>query len=134
MLHKIINAHARAILKVFQWQLQRGPTRNVFSPEGKVVLDSHGLYCRFLCEGRSKSVVGGYHVLRVHLCADEIVLVSTDVRTGRMDLRDTGDLAAASRGPKFAMISDRLNENPGLLLDALVRLRLNVSREKYNYA
>ncbi|KAF8552437.1 MED14-domain-containing protein [Imleria badia] len=109
MLHKVINAHARAILKVFQWQLQRGPTRNVFSPEGKVVLDSHG----------------GYHVLRVHLCADEVVLVSIDVRTGRMNLRDTGDLAAASRGPRFAVISDRLNENPGMLQEALVRLRFN---------
>ncbi|KAI9567227.1 mediator complex subunit MED14-domain-containing protein [Boletus coccyginus] len=109
MLHKVVHAHARAILKVFQWQLQRGPTRNVFSPDGKVVLDSHG----------------GYHVLRVHLCADEVVLVSIDVRTGRMNLRDTGDLAAASRGPQFAMISDRLNDNPGMLLVALVKLRFN---------
>ncbi|KAF8447165.1 mediator complex subunit MED14-domain-containing protein [Boletus edulis BED1] len=109
MLHKVIIAHARAILKIFQWQLQRGPTRNVFSPDGKVVLDSHG----------------GYHVLRVHLCADEVVLVSIDVRTGRMNLRDTGDLAAASRGPRFAAISDRLKDNPNLLLEALVRLRLN---------
>ncbi|KAH0826875.1 mediator complex subunit MED14-domain-containing protein [Lanmaoa asiatica] len=109
MLHNVINAHARAILKVFQFQLQRGPTRNVFSPEGKVVLDSHG----------------GYHVLRVHLCADEVVLVSIDVRTGRMNLRDTGDLAAASRGPRFALISDRLNDNPGMFLEALVRLRSN---------
>ncbi|KAN0076709.1 Mediator complex subunit MED14 domain containing protein [Tylopilus felleus] len=109
MLHKVINAHARAILKVFQWQLQHGPTRNVFSSDGKVVLDSHG----------------GHHVLRVHLCADEVVLVSIDVRTGRMNLRDTGDLAAASRGPRFAIISDRLNDNPGMLQEALVRLRLN---------
>ncbi|KAG9318991.1 hypothetical protein JVU11DRAFT_1107 [Chiua virens] len=71
MLHRIINAHARAILEVFQFQLQRGPTRNVFSPEGKVILDSH-----------------------------------VDVRTGRMNLQDTGDLAAASRGPRFAIISE----------------------------
>lgn len=42
MLHKVINEHARAILKAFQFRLQRGPTRNVFSPEGKVVLDTHG--------------------------------------------------------------------------------------------
>ena len=74
--------------------------------------------------------LGGYHVLRVHLCADEVVLVSIDVRTGRMNLRDTGDLAAASRGPRFAAISDRLNENPGMLLEALVRLRFNVSQKK----
>ena len=72
--------------------------------------------------------VGGYHVLRVHLCADEVVLVSIDVRTGRVNLRDTGDLAAASRGPQFAIISDGLNDNPGMLLMALVRLRFNVSQ------
>jgi mediator of RNA polymerase II transcription subunit 14 len=65
----------------------------------------------------------------VHLCADEVVLVSIDIRTGRMDLQDTGDLAAASRGPKFAMISDRLNDNPTMLLEALVRVRFNVSHE-----
>ncbi|KAG8218037.1 mediator complex subunit MED14-domain-containing protein, partial [Butyriboletus roseoflavus] len=97
MLHKVINAHARAILKVFQSQLQRGPTRNVFSPEGKVVLDSHG----------------GYHVLRAHLCADEVVLVSIDIRTGRMNLRDTGDLAAASRGPN--MYGNMIMEDIGWL-------------------
>lgn len=51
MLHKVINAHARAILKILQFQLQRGPTRNVFSPEGKVVLDSHGPYFRFVRKG-----------------------------------------------------------------------------------
>lgn len=73
--------------------------------------------------------IGGHHVLRVHLCADEVVLVSIDVRTGRMNLRDTGDLAAASRGPRFAIISDRLNDNPGMLQEALVRLRLNVSHK-----
>lgn len=56
MLHKVINAHARAILKVFQLQLQRGPTRNVFSPQGKVVLDYHGLYFRFGCEKRSEII------------------------------------------------------------------------------
>jgi hypothetical protein len=42
MLHRVITAHSQAILKVFQLQLQRGPTRNVFSPEGKVILVSNG--------------------------------------------------------------------------------------------
>ncbi|KIJ59729.1 hypothetical protein HYDPIDRAFT_118235 [Hydnomerulius pinastri MD-312] len=121
MLHKVITAHAKAILKVFQLQLQRGPTRNVFSPEGKVILDSNG----------------GHHVLRVHLCADEVVVISIDTRTGRMNLRDTGDLAAAGRGPRFAAISDRLNENPNMLLEALIRLRFNtitdLVEQKANY-
>jgi hypothetical protein len=86
------------------------------------IVDSYG-------KGYLSHCVGGYHVLRVHLCADEVVLVSIDVRTGRVNLRDTGDLAAASRGPRFAIISDRLNDNPGMLLAALVTLRFNVSHK-----
>ncbi|KAH7915167.1 mediator complex subunit MED14-domain-containing protein [Hygrophoropsis aurantiaca] len=121
MLRKVIEAHAKAILKVFQVQLQRGPTRTVFSPEGKVRLVSEG----------------GLHVLRVHLCADEVVIVAIDTRTGKMNLRDTGDLAAAGRGPRFAAISEKLNESPTMLLEALVRLRFNtitdLAEQKANY-
>lgn len=43
-----------------------------------------------------------------------------------MNLRDTGDLAAAGRGPRFAIITDRLNEDPAILLGVLIRLRLHV--------
>ena len=64
--------------------------------------------------------------LRAHLCGDEVVIVTLDPRTGRLNLRDTGDLAAAGRGPRFAALSERLVENPAVLLDALVGLRLNV--------
>jgi mediator of RNA polymerase II transcription subunit 14 len=71
--------------------------------------------------------VAGVHALRVRLCADEIVVITIDTRTGRMNLMDTGDLAAAGRGPRFAAISEKLNENPSILADALVRLRLHVS-------
>jgi hypothetical protein len=66
------------------------------------------------------------HALRAHLCGDEVVIVTIDLRTGRLNLRDTGDLAAAGRGPRFTSVSERLNENPAVLLDALVRLRLHV--------
>ncbi|KAH7889201.1 mediator complex subunit MED14-domain-containing protein [Phlebopus sp. FC_14] len=121
MLRRVVTAHTRAILKVFQFQLQRGPMRNVFSPEGKVVLDSRG----------------DHHSLHVHLCADEVVIVSIDTRTGRMNLRDTGDLAAAGRGPRFTAISERLNESPNMLLEALIRLRYNtitdLVEQKANY-
>jgi mediator of RNA polymerase II transcription subunit 14 len=70
--------------------------------------------------------VDNTNALRVHLCADEVVIVTIDPRTGRLNLRDTGDLAATGRGPRFAVISEKLNENPTVLLDALIRLRLNV--------
>ncbi|KAG9311954.1 hypothetical protein JVU11DRAFT_7217 [Chiua virens] len=108
MLRMIINAHGRAILNVFQFQLQRGPTRNVFSSEGKVVLDSHGSYLCFACAKGLSDLL--------------------DVRIGRTHLRDTGDLAAASRGPPFAIVSDRLNNNPTMLLEVFVRLRFDRSR------
>ncbi|OAX41796.1 MED14-domain-containing protein [Rhizopogon vinicolor AM-OR11-026] len=120
MLRKVIEVHTKAILKFYQVQLQRGPIR-VFSPEGKVVLISE----------RS------YHSLRVHLCADEIAIVSIDTRAGRLNLRDTGDLAAAGRGPRFSAISDKLNEAPSMLFDALIRLRYNtitdIVEQKANY-
>lgn len=65
--------------------------------------------------------------LRVHLCGDEVVIVTIDPRTGRINLRNTGDLAAAGRGPRFAMLAEKLAENPAVVVDALMRLRLKVS-------
>lgn len=125
MLFRVINVHARSILKEFQHQLQTGPNRNVFSPEGKVVLDSRGalhLYC-----WNSADILIGHHVqLRVHLCADEVVVISIDTRTGRMNLHDTGDLAAAGRGPRFTVITNQLNEDPSALLRKLLGLRIQV--------
>lgn len=64
--------------------------------------------------------------LRVHLCGDEVVIITIDTRTGRLNMRDTGDLAAAGRGPRFAAFSEKLNDNPTFLMDALSRLRLVV--------
>ena len=71
--------------------------------------------------------------MRVHLCADEFVIITIDTRTGRLNLRDTGDLAAAGRGPRFATISDKLNENPTALLEALFRLRVDVSTFRFDW-
>ena len=65
--------------------------------------------------------------MNVRLCADEVVVITIEPRTGRLTLRDTGDLAAAGRGPRFAAISEKLNESPTILAEALVRLRFSVS-------
>lgn len=120
MLRKVIEVHTQAILRFYQAQLQRGPVR-VFSPAGKVVL----VFER------------GYHSLRVHLCADEVAIVSIDTRTGRLSIRDTGDLAAPGRGPRFSALSDKLNEAPNMLFDVLIRLRFNtitdIVEQKANY-
>lgn len=72
-------------------------------------------------------ILDGSVALRVHLCADEVIVVAIDPRTGRLTLRDTGDLAAAGRGPRCAMVSERVNENPLMIYEALIRLRYNVS-------
>ncbi|KAH9945691.1 MED14-domain-containing protein [Amylocystis lapponica] len=122
LLRMVISKHTEAILKTFQAQLHYSAnTRNVFSPPGEVTL----------------VVEDGVHALRVHLCADEVVIVTIDSRTGRLNLRDTGDLAAARRGPRFTAISDKLNENPTILAEALVRLRYNtiidLAEQKANY-
>ncbi|KAG6898139.1 hypothetical protein C0992_004855 [Termitomyces sp. T32_za158] len=66
----------------------------------------------------------GVQALRVHLCAEEIVIMTIDSRTGRLNLRDTGDLAAAGREPQFTVFSEQLNENPQRLVVDLMRLRL----------
>ncbi|OBZ68191.1 Mediator of RNA polymerase II transcription subunit 14 [Grifola frondosa] len=123
LLYKVIRKHTEAILKVFQAQLQHGPTtRNVFSGTGEVVLVHEP---------------DGAHALRTHLCADEVVIVTIDPRTGRLNLRDTGDLAAAGRGPRFTVISDRLNDSPAILPDALLRLKFStitdLAEQKANY-
>jgi len=71
-------------------------------------------------------VQGASHALRVHLCEDEVVFVTIDSRTGRLNMRDTGDLAAAGRAPRFVAISDKVNEQPTKMLEALIRLRFTV--------
>ncbi|KAF8972893.1 mediator complex subunit MED14-domain-containing protein [Flammula alnicola] len=120
MLRTVIQKHSKAILGSFRNQLQHGSNK-VFSPPGVVSL---------VLEGETQA-------LQAHLCADEVVIITIDARTGRLNLRDTGDLAAAGRGPRFAVFSDRLNENPTFLMDALFRLRistiLDLAEQKANY-
>lgn len=108
LLLKVIQRHANSIISMIQLNLQRGPSRAVFGAPGVVTLNE---------EDNSRG-------LRVRLCADEIVIITIDPRTGRLNLRDTGDLAAAGRGPRFFAVSEKINENPSMLMDALVRLRL----------
>jgi mediator of RNA polymerase II transcription subunit 14 len=62
----------------------------------------------------------------VHLCADETVVVTVEPRSGKISLRDTGDLGAAGRAPRDVALSEKMSENPTLLLIGLPRLRVNV--------
>ena len=63
--------------------------------------------------------------------------MNIDPRTGRLNLRDTGNLATAKRGPRFLQVSDQLNENPAMLFNVLHGLRLSLITElvehKANY-
>ncbi|KAJ7078861.1 mediator complex subunit MED14-domain-containing protein [Mycena belliarum] len=108
LLNKVLKKHTHEILALFQQQLMRSQPRTVFSGLGIVslIMDEQ------------------LEVLRVNLCADEIVLITLDSRSGRLNIRDTGDLAAAERGPRFKTISDKINEDPTLLFNVLLRLRL----------
>ncbi|KAJ7739667.1 hypothetical protein DFH07DRAFT_778652 [Mycena maculata] len=63
-------------------------------------------------------------VLRVNLCADEVVLITLDSRSGPSNIRDTGELAAAEKGPRLKTLSDKINEDPMVLFDDLIQLRL----------
>lgn len=117
LLRKVLDRHAYAILQSLQSQLKRSPTLSF----GEARLD------------REAGVPG----LRITLCADEVVVVNIDPRTGRLNLRDTGNLATAKRGPRFLKVSDQLNENPGILFNVLHGLRLTLITElvehKANY-
>lgn len=108
MLRTVIQKHSTAILTSFSNQLQHGPNK-VFSRPGVVSL---------ILDDETQA-------LRVYLCADQVLIITIDTRTGRLCLRDTGDLASAGGGPRFSLVSDKLNENPSILMDALCRLRLS---------
>lgn len=106
MLQTVIRQHTGAILSAFKSRLQKDKTGEFSSP-GVVSLITDDTI----------------QALRIHLCADEIVTVTVDSRTGRLNLRSIGDLATAGRGPRFLKISERLNEDPNLL-SALTNLRV----------
>jgi len=74
----------------------------------------------------------GSPALRIHLCADEVVVITIDPKTGRITLRDSGDLAAAGRGPRFTAVSTKINENPTVLFNAIVHLRFMVSPQLFH--
>ena len=122
----VIEKHTKAVLKAFQLQLQR---LAVFAPPGIVSLVKDGTFS--FPPPRSHPLLidsypGDIYTLQTHLVADEMALTTIDARTGRISLRDTGDLAAAGRGHQFIVISNKLNESPPMLLEALAKLRLNV--------
>ncbi|KAF9268802.1 MED14-domain-containing protein [Marasmius fiardii PR-910] len=122
MLRVIIHHHTRAILERFQLQLQRtGMPRSVFAGPGVITLVDDG----------------GLLALRALLCAEKVITISIDARTGRFIFRDDGDLSPAGQAPRYAVIFDKVNEEPQLLLKMLSNLRvqtlIELVEQKANY-
>ncbi|KAF8637952.1 hypothetical protein AX16_010585 [Volvariella volvacea WC 439] len=109
MLRTILEKHSRAILNSFHYRLRNGPARSIFSRPNDVKCENDALW--------------------VHMCADEVAVVSIDIRTGRLSLRDTGDLAAAGRGPQFIKATETVNTYPMGLEFVLADLRLTMIME-----
>ncbi|KIJ40950.1 hypothetical protein M422DRAFT_32064 [Sphaerobolus stellatus SS14] len=112
LLTHAIRRHSEAVLNVFRKQLCEGQNKGVFASEDVVVCTD-----------------GDNPALQILLCADEVVLVTIDTRTGRFTLRNTGDLAAAGRGPRFANVTERINEDPVLIMKAITSFRYSTILE-----
>ena len=125
LIRSVIGTHTRAIFREFAIRLRNNP---VFSLPGAVEVVDEGMHPVFLkyYAKTDWNRVAGSQTLHVHLCADETVVVTIEPRTGKISLRDTGDLGAAGREPLFLAISEKVNESPTALLGALTRLRVNV--------
>lgn len=126
MLSKVLDHHTTAVLRAYRHRIQQQP-RSVFAAPGVVdvvVDDGHTIT---VTSDSSLIHSLGVKSLRVQLCAEEVVFVTIDPRTGRLNLRDTGDLAAAGRAQRFVMMTSSLNENPAILWQGLIHLRFTVS-------
>lgn len=106
LLVKVVNTHSDAILNVVREQL----LRRVFSHQDDVSV---------VINSRESS-------LQVRITPEEVLNIAIDSRTGRFSLRDSGNLAAAGRGPRFSAVADRINEMPNLLIEAISKFRYTV--------
>jgi mediator of RNA polymerase II transcription subunit 14 len=124
LIRSVIGTHTRAIFREFAVRLRNN---SVFSLPGAVEVVDEGVHpVFFVYHKKTDDQVAGSQALHVHLCADETVVVTIEPRTGKISLRDTGDLGAAGREPLFLAISEKVNESPTALLGGLTRLRVNV--------
>ena len=108
---RVIRKHARGILSVFRNQLIQKPLGGAFSNSEEVIL----------------GVKSDDPYLQVWLTPEEVVNITIDSRTGRITLRDTGDFAAAGRGPRFSAVTDRINDFPPMIVEVLIHLRYSVN-------
>ncbi|THV06734.1 MED14-domain-containing protein [Dendrothele bispora CBS 962.96] len=124
LLRKIIYRHTKLILARLQFQLSMpgGILRSMFSGPGVVSLVEEG----------------DFQALKLLLCADKYILITIDTRTGRIILRDVGELAATNTGSQIAQYTEWINHDPTQLMPRLViKLRLDtiidLVEQKANY-
>ncbi|KAJ8076986.1 mediator complex subunit [Marasmius tenuissimus] len=125
-LRTIIRHHTKAVLQSYQSQLQHGTTqhgipRSVFAGPGVVQLvDDNGLLA-----------------LHVLLCAEKVLTINIDARTGRFIFRDAGDLSPAGQAHRYAPHFEKVNQEPQHLLRFLGSLRvqtlIDLVEQKANY-
>ncbi|KAF5370780.1 hypothetical protein D9758_002136 [Tetrapyrgos nigripes] len=122
MLRKVILRHTKLLLARLEFRLSMpGVTRSVFSGPGTISLVEDG----------------EFRALKLLLCADKYLLITIDTRTGRITLRDVGELAATNTGSRVAQWTELINRDPASLTAVLFKLRLEtiieLVEQKANY-
>ncbi|KAH6914203.1 mediator complex subunit MED14-domain-containing protein [Coprinopsis sp. MPI-PUGE-AT-0042] len=103
LLLRVIQKHVAAVLRALTQKLQLDPSGE-FSTPGLVTAEEGALH--------------------VQLCADEVVTINIDQRTGRLNMRDINGLLVAGRSTKFNIHSVYINKEPEHLVARMSNLRL----------
>jgi mediator of RNA polymerase II transcription subunit 14 len=107
ILKSVIEKHTAAILNTIRSRLIYPTAHSVFLSNATLTQSDSQL------------------ALHVDLYADIKAIVTIDVRTGQLSLKDTGELATAGRGSRFMTLSEGLNFAPSKLFIVLSRLRIS---------
>ena len=134
MLRTIIRHHTKAVLRNYQSQLQHGTTqhgipRSVFAGPGVVQLvdDSEHFHPSSIPQASERDYLDGLAALHVLLCAEKVITINVDARTGRFIFRDAGDLSPAGQAHRYAPTFEKANKEPQHLLRFLSFLRVQVA-------
>ncbi|KAK1225258.1 mediator complex subunit [Marasmius sp. AFHP31] len=145
MLRTIIRHHTKAVLQSYQSQLQHGTTqhgipRSVFAGPGVVRLDDDSEYfimSETITRSNGRFYPDGLLALHVQLCAEKVLTINIDARTGRFIFRDAGDLSPAGQAHRYAPRFEKVNQEPQHLLWFLSSLRvqtlIDLVEQKANY-
>ena len=139
----IVQRHANELVRSLHRRLLAFPSVSVIFdlPAGDIVLEEkrQSTFClllpRFLrvSSRRDADFCSSSHssadepsrlLIRIH--GDQFVTVSMDSRSGRISVRDSGDILP-TEDARLVQTAKAINENPAALNELLLRLRLSVS-------